>query len=337
MLKKVVLISPSEENSGGINVFMNMLSDSLSQSDIFAFRVYTAKKYRFGKVFSTLFGLFSLLKYVFFEEVDLYYISAGSNRSTYRKIIYMSILILSRKEFVFHMHGGLFYEWTKSLGKYNKILISWVLRKAKLIYIINPIHKELLITEYKILGKSIKIVNNFINGGPEEFLNEKVKKAIFIGKVDSSKGVDVLVESYSKLDRKFELELYGPLGDLEKNKNVLSFYKGLLHDDKWDKLSESAIFILPSKFENFPLTLIEASRASCLIIYTGVGCVDQKYERGKDYIFSSCNVENLKSVMQEIFDNYDNYNSVRESAYLKSKAMTGEQFVLNLIKDLTSV
>lgn len=123
----------------------------------------------------------------------------------------------------------------------------------------------------KFLIKGIvKVIPNSLSFNLEEKAKLKNKKIINVGSLSFSKNQDLLIELFSKFlktnaDMEWILEIYGQ-GKLEQElKNKIKelglennvFLKGNVKNIEL-KLKEASIFCLTSRYEGFPMVLIEA-------------------------------------------------------------------------------
>ena len=107
---------------------------------------------------------------------------------------------------------------------------------------------------------------------PNKIMNvKKLKKLLFLGRIHPIKGIDILLEGWSLVEKEYpewSLEIVGPddyghLPYLEKLKEKLGlkrvmFLKEVAGNDKLLKYQTSSIFILPSHSENFGVSVAEA-------------------------------------------------------------------------------
>lgn len=144
------------------------------------------------------------------------------------------------------------------------------------------------------MGVRIKIVPNGID--LKEFENppakgefryrygigEKEKVILYVGRLHKSKGIDLLIDAFSKLDErdKARLIIIGPDGgnrrsleklseDLDLSNRVL-FLGFVTQDEKIQALVDADVFVTPS-FNGFPITFIEASACGTPIVATTNG------------------------------------------------------------------
>lgn len=140
--------------------------------------------------------------------------------------------------------------------------------------------KENLINEANIKSEKIVIIENGIETVSKEFkVREEVKKIIAVGRLTDQKNHIFLLKAYKKIKENLKkvplLEIYGE-GELRTqlqdyiNENNLQDdvkLKGLTLNIK-DKLFESDIYVLVSKYEGLSISLLEALTIGIPIIAT---------------------------------------------------------------------
>jgi GalNAc-alpha-(1->4)-GalNAc-alpha-(1->3)-diNAcBac-PP-undecaprenol alpha-1,4-N-acetyl-D-galactosaminyltransferase len=106
----------------------------------------------------------------------------------------------------------------------------------------------------------------------------RINRIISIGRLDKQKGHDVLIKSFSKIEKNYpdwSVDIYGE-GPEKNELNILIaelnlqakiFLKGETHDVE-NVLSEAGMFVLASRFEGFPNVLLEAMSLGCPVIST---------------------------------------------------------------------
>ncbi len=127
-----------------------------------------------------------------------------------------------------------------------------------------------------LLATRAKIVE-LPNGTPDMGLPNKgdVIKFLYVGRLERIKGIELLIESWKMKEREnCTLEIVGG-GSLDVDKLVHSIpsihFNGIVSDQKLRELFlESHYFIYPTRWDSFPMTVIEAMSASCQVITTGI-------------------------------------------------------------------
>jgi glycosyltransferase involved in cell wall biosynthesis len=107
------------------------------------------------------------------------------------------------------------------------------------------------------------------------------RRALFLGRLHYVKGIDWLVDAWIRLESDFpdwELSVVGPLEpsymlEIERMKLAtsgkrVSFIGPLYGDEKQSYLANSELFILPSRSENFGLTVLESLMMEVPVIAT---------------------------------------------------------------------
>jgi glycosyltransferase involved in cell wall biosynthesis len=175
---------------------------------------------------------------------------------------------------------GTMYEWALNQSKYIKKFAMWLFQKkmlqtADMIHITEPNEKKALedidiYNDTVLIPNGVEIENKF-NKLDDEILNsfyydENKRYIMFLGRIVHNKGVHYLINSYKKLVDKYndvEILVVGGVED-EKYFKTLSlvdnihFLGALDGIQKHTIFSISSLFVLPSKTENFGISIAEA-------------------------------------------------------------------------------
>lgn len=138
-------------------------------------------------------------------------------------------------------------------------------------------------------------------------------KILHVGRFAPQKNHEMMVEAFADVVRDYPhcvLDLVGD-GDLVnsvRKKVIMLGIKEKVHfvkllDMVYEKMSESDIFILPSKYEGMPISLIEAMATGLPIVATSVGGVPDMIENGKSGILVGVSKEEIaKGIVMLIED-----------------------------------
>jgi len=166
------------------------------------------------------------------------------------------------------------------LKPYKNFFLKRFLKSAKLITVLTREYKEIITKNYGIKENKIKIIPN---GVGERFFTKKISKnkvphLLFVGRISTQKNPQRLIESVSKCNSKFILDLIGD-GDLinetkglvkEKELTNVIFHGRKEGKDLINFYKNSDAFILTSNEEAFPLTILEAAASGLPIIASDV-------------------------------------------------------------------
>jgi len=219
------------------------------------------------------------------------------NTSLVKRAIARDVLLAGaarkmKKPVVLHVHGGPFaageFEWWH-LGKN-------MLNQANKVIVLSEREKEAILE--RIPELDIEVLPNAV---PVDEIAETprgpvAKNVVYFGRLDETKGLDLIVEACAALKEKgleFRFNCYGtgPQGRefIDQMLGVLGddFYYGgvVTGQDKWRVLVENDVFLLPSKYEGLPMALLEAMAAGCVPVVSNVGSIGTVVEDGVNGVF----------------------------------------------------
>ena len=131
-------------------------------------------------------------------------------------------------------------------------------------------------------------------------IGSTVKKydILFVGRLTKAKGVDILIKAIKILKEKYQKEIKAAIvgeGYLEEELKELVKELGIGEEVEFlgvrkdiEKLMKSTkLFVLPSRWEGLPLTILEAMSSGAAIIATKVGGITEVIQSGKEGILIS--------------------------------------------------
>ncbi len=177
-----------------------------------------------------------------------------------------------------HLHGSDFAEFSGMRPR----LIHAVLRLGHRVYVLTA---ETEVIVRAILGAAathriVKVVNGV--AVPDQVV-DKEPLVLFAGEAGPRKGIDVLVEAWSRIRRHhpdWQLVIAGPPRDwvppAEGNSIVLLGSVPRNEVLRWQ--SRAAVAALPSRHEALPMFLLEAMARGCAVVTTPVGQIAELVE-----------------------------------------------------------
>jgi glycosyltransferase involved in cell wall biosynthesis len=112
---------------------------------------------------------------------------------------------------------------------------------------------------------------------------------LFVGRLDDQKGIDVLLEAWRRLQGRAELRLVGA-GWKEGEYRGLArrlglsgvIFEGHVPRDRLPELlAQAQLLVLPSRYENLPLSLLEAMSCALPVVATRVGGIPELVAHGE--------------------------------------------------------
>ncbi len=243
---------------------------------------------------------------------------------------------------VFHVHGSSVETLEKMYGKGLKTKILKFLN----IFIQRMIKYDLEITvdrkflEYKNVNKPIYIPNGVDIEKFDEIKvskSEDIFKILFVGRLHPQKGLKYLIEAAKTLFKNKYINInyrFIIIGDGEE-KSILKelvkrygledifIFKGYLSGYKLIKEYKSShLFILPSLYEGFPLTILEAWAAKLPVLVSNVGEIPFIVKEGYNgFLVNPSDVNDLTEKLRLILD--------MDKTYLKKIGENGYNLVKN--------
>lgn len=211
----------------------------------------------------------------------------------------------------------------------DKKLRNWKLNLVVALYdnfvgkkILNKYTRIITITKWEIpyllkLGAKKERIVYIPNGVPHQFFiqrREKEKKntILFLGRVTPIKNIETLIKALHKT-KQYKLDIAGPIEEpygnyLRKLIKKLSLqekvkFLGSVNDlkKKIKIIDEHEIFVLPSKREGMPQTLIEAmSRKKIVISSTNEGGKELINDKENGFLFEIGNYKQLSELLSNI-------------------------------------
>lgn len=184
--------------------------------------------------------------------------------------------------YVLQAHGSVlpFFQKEKLKDIFDKLWGFNILYDAQRVFALTGVEKEQYIKmgvdEDKIeivpLGINLKEYSSLPEKGlfkSKYGIDENDKLILFLGRINKIKGLDLLIKSFSKInsdnvklvivggDNGFKSELDNLINDLKLNDKVI-FPGVLTGSDKIEALVDCDIFVMPSRYESFTTSGLEA-------------------------------------------------------------------------------
>lgn len=223
--------------------------------------------------------------------------------------IYFSPFITVKKKIAYkHTSNNAFSAYTKLLG--HLVLNFCYLFCDRIVLLYDNAKKEVFCNKGKV-----RIINNGVESS--EFLKyERISpiiNIICVSRLDPNKGIDWLIKVFSDTfgdNYNVQLKIAG-LGSLYESLNTFISSNNISNiqllgfvTDVQSQLLTADIFILPSKFESFPLSILEAMSCGLPIIATNTGGVKDMVLNNKNgYIVNYLNDKELKESLLNLCTN----------------------------------
>jgi glycosyltransferase involved in cell wall biosynthesis len=227
---------------------------------------------------------------------------ALSKASVIRDAPLVLIAKLSGKKLIIHLHGG-DYLFSKEAPGWMKRLLKKIFSGKTPVIVLSDEEKK--IVEEKFAAKNITVLPNCIDlkeavEYKREFNKNAVIKLLFLGRISTAKGLDIIYEALKKLKEKniiFEFIMAGAGPEEKEYTNLFAqllgsnfVFKGVVSGNtKTTLLKECDIFLLPSKFEGLPMSLLEAMAFGLVPVVTNVGSISFVVKNNANGVITALN------------------------------------------------
>ena len=258
------------------------------------------------------------------------------------KICELHFSIDIRKQFILSRGTNPLF---KLIGKYRAWEMIQQTKKLDQLVVLTKEDEEKL----KLTHQNVTQIYNFSPLAPTVKAPLNQKKIVAVGKLDTQKGFDLLIEAcrFIKNWDGWILEIYGQGPDEEQLRSKISFYelekhiflKGITR--KVEEVYHSASFyVLSSRFEGFPMVLLEAISFGLPIVSfdcaTGPNEVIVNDDCG--LLVEEGNTKKLGEAMQRMICSHEEREGKSERAFQKSKHFSKAEIMkqwLELFQKLT--
>jgi glycosyltransferase involved in cell wall biosynthesis len=303
-----------DEQSKNSNISKIYLLCSSKKSDLDLLRFKSKKVEIIGYEYNrNLLGIFKLLMLapsIKKKRVDIIHL-----HSTFAGLLRVTLALNGcRKKVIYCSHGWAFNKKTSPFNKYIYELIEKVL-SGLCNKIINISDSEADSAKFISSKRMITIKNSIPDikfTGQNTFDDKKSRRMLFIGRLDKQKGIDLLIKAVNNVnkhtDRKIHLDVVGDsvLEDsvIEKNNTKeISFLGWQTPTDTQKILLENEALIIPSRWEGFGLTALEAMRARRMVLASDAGALPEIIQDNyTGLVFKKNSVEALEKVLKEFLN-----------------------------------
>lgn len=223
------------------------------------------------------------------------------------------------------------FRWGKLFYQLFEYFNRQVEKKAKLLYTVG---------EEKT---GYKKINQPINHEVKPISFSEKKGLLFAGRLEKIKNVDFIIQAFAllpkQIQQKHNLSIYGR-GTLEKNLNELIkelnvnefvFLKGHINNkDLIAEINNSALLVMASSFEGFPMAIAEALTVGTPVLSTNVGSIESAVKDGYNgkLVKKDCTPDLYAKKIVEILNNSEHFCANA----LKSSGVFNAAEVYSLIK-----
>ncbi len=320
---------------GGATVLSKNILDFLKRKEEIYLRHYQFRK-NWRPKFQIIDFIVLILKMPFIlRKYDVVSIHSTPDMNLTIGPVLVVIAKIFNKKIIYHFFGGNFYEQYKSAPKLVRIVIDKTTFKANFVFFET---KQLLQYFSADINKNIIWLPNsrdqILDKFPKRSYN---KKFVFISRVIKEKGVDLILETFKKLDRSYTVSIYGPIPPntyrIEELNKRNCFYKGILSEEEvLDVLMDNDVLLLPTYFdgEGYPGIIIESLSVGMPVISSDWKAINEIISSGFNGLL--CLPKNSSSLMKQILHlNEENYPLFSKNAWTSFEEFNADRVFNKLL------
>ena len=204
---------------------------------------------------------------------------------------------------------------------------------------LSPKVRDTIVSFYGLKQEKVPMIYNGVDLGKccpkTQYGLEKPANLLHIGRFNEQKNHKGLLEAFAQVLKTHPDCRLNLIGDGELLEEVKGYVQTLGIQEKveflgnqsniYPFLQQSDIFLLPSKFEGMPMTIIEAMGTGLPIVASAVGGVPDMLEDGVSGILVSCDPEQTAQAVLALLDKEDLREKLGTNALAESKKFSAEQ------------
>jgi len=233
---------------------------------------------------------------------------------------------LAGRPVLLHPNGGRFL-----MEEFESRPLGWIAEKmfrlASKVLVLSE-HEKVNITrrwqnlDVRILPNAIAIDQAFTGKR-----DSRERVLIFLGRFHESKGLHEIIEACHILKNEnfqYRFDCYGAgalkdffIAEMTKILGEKFYYGGVISGaEKWKRLAESDIFLLPSRYgEGLPLAMLEAMAAQCVVVVADVASVRAVIEDGRNgFMVEPYNALQVAEKLKLLLSDEADWESLRQNA-----------------------
>lgn len=196
-----------------------------------------------------------------------------------------------------------------------------------------------LALKYKIANNDkLQVVYNGVkNRELREIKNVDIFRIVTVSRLDYPKLPDLLIQAFSLIrGANISLEIIGYGGNINQIKSLIkslnleqkiNIHENLKKDDIFNHLSNSDLFVLISKHEGLPLTILEAMSVGLPVVASNVGGINEEVKSDFGFLVQN-NIDEIKDIIMKFVSHEVNIHEMSQNAQNRQRQIFSlEKFI----------
>lgn len=307
---RVLMVGPSPEVRGGVSqVIRLMLSHAPPQVEYQVIATLTPKTVvpgHWGTSFRQIVPIFrnvvhftrsaaQIRRVVRSGTIDLVHIHFASWGSSIRKYFVSRIVQRAGKPYVMHAHGGSFEEFYKSIPKFLKKEIRSMLSNSSGLVTLSEYWKKFYQKILEPKTPPLYVMHNpIVLPDTVPARDHSRLYLVYLGRMNEWKGSERALQALAVLPESLrscvrlrmagdgEVSRMRQVAEALRIQHIVDIREWIEGEEKQHWLASSGAFILPSRAEGLPMSLLEAMAWGMPAIVTPVGSIPEFVEDGSE-------------------------------------------------------
>jgi glycosyltransferase involved in cell wall biosynthesis len=269
------------------------------------------------------------------RRADLCHVFVTSDRAFLRDVVLLFLLRIFRRKIIVHLHS-------KPVGEYfvephRLVAFGRMLSLGSRVVVLSDHHREFF--QKYIPGDKIRVLENFVIAADFAPATEaRPQDILYLSRISEMKGIWDLMGAINHLSQASEprvfrvtvagtadtVETYEALRAYVADKRLQPFVDFVGHVEGEAKKScfrKNGVFVFPSKFENSPVTLKEATQVGMAIVASDIDANVVVLSRNQNYLlYPAGDFRALAAALARLMDNRELYERLR------AQSLQGKKF-----------
>jgi glycosyltransferase involved in cell wall biosynthesis len=283
-VRTVLIVGPSRAGRGGIASFIRMMAGmSLPSAYHLEFFETTSERVG-GRVIEALGVPIRFLVAVMLHRPSLVHIHTSQAGSFLRKATVAAMCRGMGLPYILHVHGSTFDHWASVGGRVRRWAVGRTLTGAAVVVALSESWRSRL--EALSPSARVTVVHNGVLVPSEPSSRAEPTTVVFLGRLSQRKGVDLITQAVRCTQEKGVDAVWVLAGDGDREqviaeRNSLPYPDRVLvpgwmgPEERAALLSRASVFVLPSRDEGLPLSMLEAMSYGLTCVVSSVGGIPE--------------------------------------------------------------
>jgi len=256
------------------------------------------------------------------DRTPVTHIHTSSYAGFYEKMFFVLIARCLGSRVILHIHGGAFNQFFEESSRVTQQLISRLLLLPERLIVLSKwwanFFRERVNPELEgrmtVLHNAVEVPDLSLDRVMRARSESERFRIVFLGSVGDRKGCRELLEAADRLSGQSDTQFYflgggEHDGDLERYKtksrdmglsNV--YFPGYVSgNQKADHLKQADLFVLPSRADNFPISLLEAMSYGLPVVVSDVGAMEEVVSEENGIVIAPRDIDALVKAIRFMY------------------------------------